>query len=343
MSILKTAATSRVARFIAVAGVVGASLIGVAAMPAQAATTAATVSPTTGSTAGGTVMTGKGKGFINAAGTVVLVTVTFQTTACTVDATVGTDVTSINVLDATTAVFVTPALAANTYYACFYDGTTATQVILGQASSIVIAAPPTAGNIGGGATYNASTAGGATTTVAGTNFSSKTTATVDGLNAKAVYVNATTITITVPAHAAKVGQAVVVSTQYGTASSTGLITYFPAVKLGSAYGLGVANTAISITGTGFSSLDFVNSAAGDNFISAGYASQTLSNAVTVASLKTCTSIIVASDTALTCQLPALANGPWSIYIGYRDATTPANWGGFTTALSRAATYTVAPF
>ncbi|HET9656723.1 MAG TPA: IPT/TIG domain-containing protein, partial [Kineosporiaceae bacterium] len=304
MSILKTAAASRVARFVAVAGVVGASLIGVAAAPANAATTAATVTPTTGSTAGGTVMTGKGKNFINAAGTVVLVTVTFQTTACTVDATVGTDVTAINVLDATTAMFTTPALAANTaYYACFYDGTTATQQILGQASGISIQAPPTATNIGGGATYNASTAGGASTTVTGTNFTNnnKTSATIDGVNAKAVYVNATTITITLPAHAASpVNPAtpakVVVTTQYGTATSTGSINYYPTLKLGSTYGLGAANTPITITGTGFSSYDFVNTTAWKNFIGVGYASQTLNNTVVIATLKTCSSIIVASDT-----------------------------------------------
>lgn len=343
MSILKTAAASRVARFVAVAGVVGASLIGVAAAPANAATTAATVTPTTGSTAGGTVMTGKGKGFINAAGTNVLVTVTFQTTACTVDATVGTDVAAINVLDATTAMFTTPVLAANTYYACFYDGTTATQVILGQASGIVIAAPPTAGNIGGGATYNASTAGGATTTVAGTNFTSKVTATIDGLNAKAVYVNATTINITIPAHAAKAGQAVVVNTQYGSATSTGTITYYPALKLGSVYGLGAANAPITLTGTGFSSYDFVNAAVNDNIIALTYASQTLNNTIDVATLKVCSNIIVASDTTLTCLLPALASGPWSIYIGARDGTTATKWGSFVTAISRSSTYTVAPF
>ena len=348
MSILKSARATRAARFIAVAGVVGASLIGLSSAPAEAATTpAATLSPATGSTLGGTVVTAKGKGFQDAVGANVLVTVTFQATACGVSALTGTAATSINVLSATGAVFVTPVLAANTYYACFFDGNGATQVLLGQ-GTIVIAAPPTATNLNGGATLGAPTTGASVVTVTGTNFTAKgTSATVDGLTAKTTYVSGTTISIVLPAHVAKVGVAVVVTTPYGSGTSTGLITYFAVLKLPSTSNTnGAAGVAQTIQGVGFASLSFgapgtIASQQDVLFVPAG--TTLTSGTTTIASLKACTNVIVVNDTTLTCKAPALSNGPYTVMVVQGDATDGSKYLSSTTTISKSATYTVAPF
>lgn len=344
MSFLKTATTAKAARLVAIAGVVSASLIGLAAGSAEAAT-AATVTPSTGDAAGGTVITAKGKGFQDAAGANVLAAVMFSTSACTTDGTVGTAATAFNVTGATSAVIQTPVLAANTWYVCLFDGATGTDTLLGQATYVTAAAPaPTTLSGAASNVLAAPTTGKTKVTVTGTNFTSKCKATVDGLTAKTTYVSATSLSIVLPAHSATTGLKVLVTGEYGSGSSTDTITYFPALKMSTAYGDGTANNVVTVTGTGFSSLTF-GSAVDTHVVSFVKAATTFVSGTTVLATATdlCTSVIVVKDTMLTCKAPALSQGPYSVLIIKRHGTTAANYGSSATTFSRTATYTVASF
>lgn len=344
MSFLKTATTAKAARLVAVAGVVSASLIGLASGPAEAAT-AATVTPNTGNAAGGTVITAKGRGFMDAAGADVLLAVQFSTSACTTDGTAGTAATAFNVTSTTSAVIQTPVLAANSWYVCLFDGATGTDTLLGQATYTTAAAPaPTTLSGAASNILGAPTTGRVTVTVTGTNFTSKCKATVDGLTAKTTYVSATALTIVLPAHGATTGLKVLVTGEYGSGYSTDTITYFPSVKLTKTYGDGSANTVVSVTGTGFSSYTF--GALVDNYVVAFVkAATTLTSGTTVLATATdlCTNLIVVKDTLLTCKAPALTQGPYSVMILKRHGTTAANYGSSATTISRTATYTVSSF
>ncbi len=344
MSILKTAAATKAVRFAAVAGVVAASLIALTTGPAQAATSA-TVTPSTGDAAGGTVLTAKGRGFQDATGADVLKAVQFSTSACTTDATAGTGATNFLVTSSSSAVVTTPALAANTWYACFFDGTTASQTLLGQATYTTAAAPaPTTLSGAVSNVLSAPTTGKITVAVTGTNFTKNCKATVDGVTARTTYVSATALSIVLPAHAAKTGLKVVVTGEYGSGSSTDTITYFPSLSLKKAYGSGAANEVVTITGTGFSSYTFGSAVTNQDvvFVTAGTAWVAATSVISTTA-KECGTTIVVSDTTLSCAAPALSEGPYTVMIINRDGTTSTKYGSSATPVSRAATYTVSSF
>ena len=347
MSILKTGAATKAARFAAIAGVVGASLVALSSAPATAAsTTAATVSPNTGNAAGGTILILKGKGFQDATGTATLLAVRFSATACSLtDATAGTAGTPLNVTSSSAAYVVTPVTAAGAWYVCGYDGVDNSSNLLAQATYTTGAAPSAAtftqstGNV-----VAASTAGGAAVTVNGTDFTSKTAATVDGVTAKTTYVSDIKLSVTLPKHSAATGLKMTLTSQYGSTDSGDTITYFPSLKLSPAYGSGTVNTVITVTGSGFKGYSF--GAAIDKqvvaFVPAGV---TLAGSDIDADLNPCgnTTYIVVSDTTLTCKAPALTPGPYTVMILTRDHTTAADYYSSNTTVSRSAIYTVSNF
>ncbi|WP_369986802.1 autotransporter domain-containing protein [Pseudomonas xanthosomatis] len=167
------------------------------------APTLSSVSPNTGSTAGGTSVTLTGTNFSGA-------------TAVTFD---GISATGIVVVNATTITATTPAHAAG-------------------AVNVVVTTPGGTAPLSNGYTYvtpaptlsnvspsSGSTAGGTGVTLTGTNFSGATAVTFGGTSATGiVVVNATTITATTPAHAAGAVD-VVVTTPGGTGPLVSGYTY----------------------------------------------------------------------------------------------------------------------
>jgi signal transduction histidine kinase len=99
-----------------------------------------------------------------------------------------------------------------------------------------------------------STAGGSTITLTGTNFFTNSTVTIDGSAASMTYVNATTLQVTTPAHAAGSVDVVVTNGDGQSATASGGLTYdtpptVSGVSPGS--GLTTGGDTVTITGTGF--------------------------------------------------------------------------------------------
>jgi hypothetical protein len=167
------------------------------------APTLTTVTPTSGSTAGGTGVTLTGTNFVAGA------SVTFG----------GTAATNINVVSATSITCTTPAHAAGAVAVVVTTtGGTATLAngfTYNQAAPTLTTVTPTSG----------STAGGTGVTLTGTNFVAGASVTFGGTAATNInVVSATSITCTTPAHAAG-AVAVVVTTTGGTATLANGFTY----------------------------------------------------------------------------------------------------------------------
>ena len=347
MNILKSARATKAARFAAVTGVVAASLIGLSSTSAQAAATAATLTPATGpATTAGTVVSAKGKGFQDATLADLLDSVSFETTACAASPG-GTAATNFNVTSATEAVITVPSLAANTYYVCFFDTTPTPDTLLGQGTYTTAAKPaPTTLSNAVSNVLSAPTAGGSTVTVTGTNFTKSCKATVDGVAAKTTYVSATALSIVLPAHAATTTNlAVRVTGEYGYGDSTDTIAFYPTLKLGASSG-GTATTTLTITGAGFSSYTWeayanpAGTTTGSYNIGFLNATETVAQGTAVAGLDSCASIIVVSDTKLTCKTKNnLALGAYTVVI-YQAHTTTLQLGKLASTFSKSATYTV---
>jgi hypothetical protein len=239
-----------------------------------AAPSITTLSPTTGTTAGGTTVTITGTGLTGTTG------VTFG----------GTAATSVNVVSATQVTCVAPAHAAG-------------------AVNVVVTTPGGTATSTGGFTYavpvpgittispnNGSTLGGTAITITGTNLTGATGVTFGGTAATAVnVVSATQVTCVAPAHAAGAVN-VVVTTPGGTATSTAGYSYqapgAPTISTVSpASGLVAGGTTVTIGGTnltGTSSITFGGTAA--------------------------TSVNVISATQVTCVTPAHAVGAVDVVL-----------------------------
>ena len=196
-----------------------------------AAPTVASISPTSGSTAGGTSVTITGTNFIGAT------SVTFG----------GTAATGVTVVNSTTITATTPAGTAG-------------------AVNVVVTTPGGTGTGAGLYTYVASpsvtgisptggpTAGGTSVTITGANFTGATSVTIGGAAATSFTVNsATQITATTPAGTAGAAD-VVVTTAVGSGTGVGLYTYYGAptvTGISPSVGTVSGGTAVTITGTGF--------------------------------------------------------------------------------------------
>jgi hypothetical protein len=193
--------------------------------------TVTSISPTTGTTVGGTSVTITGTNLTGA-------------TAVTIG---GVAATGLTVVNATTITATTPAHAAGAVdVAVTTPGGTGTGTGLytyGAAGPTVTSISPTTGT----------TAGGTSVTITGTNLTGATVVTIGGVAATGLtVVNATTITATTPAHAAGAVD-VAVTTPGGTGTGTGLYTYGAAgptvASVSPNRGPTTGGTSVTITGT----------------------------------------------------------------------------------------------
>jgi hypothetical protein len=193
--------------------------------------TLTSVSPNTGSTAGGTVVTLTGTNFTGA-------------TNVTVG---GTAATSVRNVTATSITCDTPAGAAGakSVLVTTPGGTNAANTLF------TYVAPPTLTNV---SPNTGSTAGGTVVTLTGTNFTGATNVTFDGTAATSVQnVTATSITCTTPAGTAG-AKSVLVTTPGGTNAANTLFTYVAPPTLTSVSpntGSTAGGTVVTLTGTNF--------------------------------------------------------------------------------------------
>jgi hypothetical protein len=139
------------------------------------------ITPTSGSDSGGTLVTITGTGFVTGA-------------VVTID---GVTATSVSYVDATTITAVTPVHAAGTYDVTVTNPDDQS-VTLSSAFSFV--APPSITSV---APISGPDSGGTLVTITGTGFVSGAVVTIDSVTATSVsYVDATTITAVTPAHTA---------------------------------------------------------------------------------------------------------------------------------------------
>jgi len=194
--------------------------------------TLTSVSPATGSTAGGTVVTLTGTGFTGAS------SVTFG----------GTAATAFTVDSATQITATTPARAlgaVSVVVTTTPGGTNAANTLF------TYIAAPTLTNI---SPATGSPAGGTSVTLTGTGFTGATGVTIGGAAATSVsVVNATTITCTTPAGSAGTASVLVI-TPGGTNAANTLFTYIAAPTLTNvspATGSRAGGTSVTLTGTNF--------------------------------------------------------------------------------------------
>ena len=195
------------------------------------APTVSSVSPNSGSTAGGTAVTITGTNFATGA------TVTFGTAAAT----------NVAVVNSTTVAATTPAGSAG--------AVTVTVTVSGQsgslASGFTYALAPTVTSV---SPNSGSTLGGTAVTITGTNFAAGATVTFGATAATSVVVvSSTSITTTTPAGSAgAVTVTVTVGGQSGSLTSGFTYAVFPTVSSVSPIGGPTAGgTAVTITGTSF--------------------------------------------------------------------------------------------
>jgi hypothetical protein len=193
--------------------------------------TVSSVTPNSGSTAGGTAATITGTNFATGA------TVTFG----------GTAATNVVVVNSTSITATTPAYAAG--------AVTVTVTVNGQGGSLTngftYVVPPTVSSV---SPNSGSTAGGTAVTITGTNFATGATVTFGGTAAtNVVVVNSTSITATTPAGSAgAVTVTVTLSGQSGSLTSGFTYVVIPTVSNVSPNGGSTAGgTAVTITGTNF--------------------------------------------------------------------------------------------
>jgi IPT/TIG domain-containing protein len=343
-----TFSTKRVLGVTAAATLALTGIVGLAGS-SQAAVASVTLSPKTGSSAGGTIVTISGKGFQTAAGATNVGQVFFSTSACAAAASPSNAASVVSVISDTKITITTPALTLTAskptaYNLCIEN---VANSAINYATTFTSYAPPSVTATGLSTTSGASYGGG-TLTITGDDFTTKATAMIGGkalTNTKVVIGSGTnddTLTGTVPAGSGAT-LPVVLSTEGGPVTATQTFTYLDSVKVNApAYGNGTDNDVISLTGTGFSSRTW-GTAAKQSTIGLVAAGTNIAAAQAVPTTKLCDTIQVESDTDLSCQISgAVADGAYSVVIFTRDATTATNIGS-TTALSRSATYTVSDY
>ena len=258
------------------------------------APTITSITPNTGGAAGGTSVTIMGTGFLTGA------TVTLG----------GTAATNVNVVGGTSITATTPAHTA------------------GAVSVVVTNSDTQAGTLNNGYTYSASNpaptitsitpntgavSGGTSVTVTGTGFLAGATVSMGGTAATNVnVVGGTSITATVPAHAAGAVSVAVTNADAQSASLNNGYTYTasnPAPTVASITpnaGTTAGGTAVTIAGTGF------------------LAGATVSFGGTVA-----TAVNVASSNSITATTPAHAAGAVSVVVTNTDTKSATLNNGYT--------------
>jgi hypothetical protein len=278
-------------------GATAATLAGAFTYAVPGATVTA-ISPTSGSSFGGTAVTITGTSFVTGA-------------AVTIG---GTAATGVTVVNATTITATTPTHAAGAVDVVVTNSGTAPGTLSGGYTYIVPV--PTVSAI---SPAIGSTAGGTTVTVTGTNFGAGAALTIGGTAATSVtVVNQTTITATTPAHAAGAVDVVVTNAGATPGTLTGGFTYTVPVA-----------TITSITPTGGSTVGGTPfTVTGTNFVSGA--------SVTIGGVAA-TSVVVVSGTSITGVTGAHAAGAVDVLVTNAGGTPATKAGGFTYSVQAGAT------
>ncbi len=258
------------------------------------APTVTTVSPTSGTTAGGTPVTITGTGFLTGA------TVTFG----------GTSATAVTVVNSTSITATTPAHASGAVDVVV----TNTDIQSGtKTSGYTYTSPNPAPTVSTIAPTSGTTAGGTAVTITGTGFLAGATVSFGGTPATGVtVVNSTSITATTPAHAAGAVDVVVTNTDSQSGTKTSGYTYTspnpaPTVStIAPTSGTTAGGTAVTITGTGF------------------LTGATVSFGGTAA-----TGVTVVNSTSITATTPAHAAGAVNVVVTNSDTQTGTLTNGYT--------------
>ncbi len=268
------------------------------------APTVTSISPTNGTTAGGTSVTITGTGFLTGA------TVSIG----------GTAATNVNVVGSTSITATTPAHAAGAVNVVVTNtdaqaGTLTNGYTYGNPAPTVTSIAPTTGSV----------AGGTSVTITGTGFLTGATVSLGGTAATNVnVVSATSITATTPAHAAGAVSVVVTNTDTQTGTLTNGFTYgnpAPTVtSIAPSTGTASGGTSVTITGTGF-----------------------LTGATVSLGGTAATNVNVVSATSITATTAAHAAGAVTVTVTNTDAQSGSLTNGYTYSSNPAPTVTsIAP-
>ena len=259
------------------------------------------------------------------------------------------------------------------YLLCVYPGTNTTTSLLQSSATYTVASAPTVTGISTSGGTPATTAsgpalGGGTLTITGTGFTGTATASTTTAKIGSVpltnvtWVNATTLTGTIPAQAAATGLAVSVTNTGGTASLASAFSYTNGINVSPSTTTSTAAVDVDIQGVGFSSLAFgvttgaaIDSSGAHVYITDGKYDAG-AGSKTVAELGECLNVLVISDNELICTvnpavpdglgatLTALTNGTYTLTTvsdGTSGTTHTASYQE--SILTSGSTFTVAPY
>jgi len=260
------------------------------------APTVTSISPTSGTTVGGTAVTITGTGFLTGAGVTIG----------------GTAATGVSVVNSTSITATTPAhtAGAGNIVVTNTDGQSGT-----LSNGYTYTSPNPVPTVTGIAPATGPAAGGTAITITGTGFLTGATVKLGGTSATGVtVVSATSITATAPAHAAGAVSVVVTNTdgQSGTLSN-GYTYTSPAptvTAISPVSGTTAGGTAVTITGTGF-----------------------LTGATVTLGGTAATNVTVASATSITATTPAHAAGPVNVVVTNTDTQSGTLTNGYTYSTS----------
>ena len=284
---------------IAIIGVLTLSFATLSAAPSFAAVpTITSVSPTSGSTAGGTAITITGTGFSGSAGV-------------RLGGSMGPACRPLTVVSATSITCTTPSGTAGAADVKVSNSGTEFATLTGGFTYTAISAP----TITAIAPTSGSTAGGTAITITGTGFVAGATVSVGGAACTGVtVVSASSITCTTPAGTVGAKNVVVTNADTGAATLTGAFTYSAGVSAPTitsvtpTSGSTAGGTAITITGTGF---------------------LTGAGVRVGAALRACTSVTVVSATSITCITPPGSAGAGDLTVTNTDTGAGLLAGAFT--------------
>ena len=272
------------------------------APPANPAPAVIAISPTSGTTSGGTAVTITGTGFLTGA------TVSLG----------GTAATGVTVVNATSITANTPPHAAGAV-AVMVTNADSQSATMNSAYTYVAPPPPPpipAPTVTSISPTSGSTNGGNTVTITGTGFLSGATVKLGGTSSAAVVlVSSTTIAAIAPAHTAGAVSVVVTNTDNKTGTKSAAYTYTapttpnPAPTVASITpnsGVTTGGTAVTISGTGF-----------------------LAGAMVKLGGTSAIGVAVVNSTTITAATPAHAAGAVTVQVINTDAQTGSLTNGFT--------------